>query len=169
MGAVRSFCVGAVVFASLLVANSFAAAPPNKQQAEKKQQQQQHHHHVFTGEVVEIDHSKDKKGHGVIKLRVHDHVKGQAGNKTEAKGKGNKTEQHHVVTIHVNHDTRFEKVSHSGGKGGGTTREVLAHFRDLEPGMHVRVKTDHDHHAHEVSILEGHHHEGNKGKPKGKK
>jgi hypothetical protein len=141
MRAVRtSLGLGVVLFAGALAANAFGAAPPAK-----------HHHHHVNGVVVEIDHNNKKKGHGQIKVRVHDHAKGAA------KGKGE-----HVVTVHVNHKTHFEKVSHTGAKGKGTTREVLAHFRDLEPGMHVRVKVDHGHHAEEVSILV--HHDKGKGK-----
>ena len=142
MRAVRtSLGVCVVVCAAALVAPSFAAAPPSTNKT--------HHHHVIHGKVVEVDHGK-KSGHGLIKVEVHEHHgKGQPIKGSEAKGK------HHVVTVHVNHETRFEKVIHTGGKGG-ETREVLAHFRDVEPGMHVRIKLGHDH-AREVSILVEHH------------
>ena len=147
MRAVRTLGLGAVLIAGVLVAGSYGAAPPTTQAK---------HHHHFHGVVVEIDHFKDKKGHGAIKIRAHDHAK------AAAKGKGE-----HVVTVSVNHHTHFEKVSHGGKGNKGGTREVLAHFRDLEPGMHVRVKTDHGHHAEEVSILPEH--KDGKGKGKNKK
>jgi hypothetical protein len=171
MRAVRTLLgVGVVVFACALVADAFGAAPPSKAPDKK-------HHHTISGVVVEIDHNKDKKGHGLIKVRVHDHhgkAPGKDNKGGEARNKGKNDS--HVVTAHVNHHTRFEKVFHSGGgkgkgegKGkGATTREVLAHFRDLEPGMHVRIKLDHGHHAEEVSIIEEHHKGKEKGKDKGK-
>jgi hypothetical protein len=157
MRAVRtSLGLGVVLIAGVLVAGASGAAPPTK--SEK-------HHHVH-GVVVEIDHFKAKKGHGAIKVRSHEHAKGQnKGGEAKTKSKGE-----HVVTVHVNHHTRFEKVSHFAGKGNkGGTREVLAHFRDLEPGMHVRVRLDHGHHAEEVSILVEHHDGKGKDKGKGKK
>ena len=134
MRAVRSVGLGVALFAGVLAAGSFGAAPPAK-----------HHHHQIHGVVVEIDHNKDKKGHGLIKVRTHQAGKGQ---KAAAGKKGE-----HVVTVHVNHHTHFEKVTHPGGKG--TTKELAAHFRDLEPGQHVRIKVNHEHHAQEVSILHG--------------
>ena len=152
MRAVRTLGLGVVLIAGVLVTGASGAAPPTKSA--------KHHNHHIHGVVVEIDHAKDKKGHGAIKIRVHDHAKGQA----NVKGKGE-----HVVTVHVNHNTRFEKVVHTGKGNKGGTREVLAHFRDLEPGMHVRVKTDHGHHAEEVSILVERHDGKGKGKGKGKK
>jgi hypothetical protein len=133
--------VGAILL-GLLAAGSFAAAPPNTKK----------HHHVITGTVTEVDHNKGKKGHGLIKVRTHHHT----GNSTA------KTKAEHVVTVHVNSQTRFEKETHTGKGKGGATRDVLAHFRDVEPGMHVRVKTDHNHHAQEVTILV--HHAKNKNK-----
>jgi hypothetical protein len=130
MRAVRTVGLGVALFAGVLAASSFGAAPPVK-----------HHHHQIHGVVVEIDHTKNK-GHGLIKVRTHQNAKGQ---KAAAGKKGE-----HVVTVHVNHHTHFEKVTPSGK---GNTKEVLAHFRDVEPGQHVRIKVNHDHHAQEVSIL----------------
>jgi hypothetical protein len=134
MRAVRtSLGLAVAVIAGVLVSAANGAAPPTK------------HHHHFHGVVIEIDHFKDKKGHGTIKIRARDHAKGA----TQSKGE-------HVVTVHVNQHTHFDKIIHSGKGNKAVTREVLAHFRDLEPGVHVRVKTDHGHHAHEVSILVHH-------------
>jgi hypothetical protein len=126
-----------VVAALLLVAPSFAAAPPSAAK----------HHHTITGKVLEVDHGQ--KGHGKIKIEVHHHSKAPAVNN----GDKNK---HHVVTVTVNHETHFDKIIHTGGKGG-ETREVSAHFHDVKPGEHVRVKVGHEHHAREVSIIVEHH------------
>lgn len=145
-------CVGAT--------DVFAAAPPGGKDARK------HHHKSIHGVVVEVDHDKGgkRKGpHGLIKVRVHEHGKGK-GKAGEANGK-----EAHVVTVHVNATTRFEFKSTGGkgkGKGGkGGVKETLAHFRDVHPGMHVRIKIDHGHHAEEVDLLP----EGKGGKGKGKK
>src|SRR5262245_39603549 len=100
------------------VAGVDAAAPPT---AKKHNLDRKHDKHV-AGEVVEVDHGKEKKG-GLIKVRAHaEHGKGQ----------------NHVVTVHVTHSTNFEFVSHDG-KGKGSTKETLAHFRDVHPGEHVRI------------------------------
>jgi hypothetical protein len=141
MQAIRtSLGLGAIVVALGVVTNSFAAAPPSKKE----------HHHPITGVVVEVDHFKDKKGHGAIKVRVHDHA-AKGTTTTANKGKN----EHHVVTVSVTTKTHFEKTSHPGGQSKVATREVLAHFRDVEPGDHVHVKFDHGHHAEVVAIHVG--------------
>lgn len=150
--------LGLFLAAAVCVGTSdvFAAAPPG---AGKKGQ-----HRSISGTVVEVDHVKaggEGGPRGLLKVRVHGHGRGK-----NAGGKGKEGE---VVAVRVDSKTRFELVSFGGkgkdkGKGAkGVVKEKLAHFRDVQPGMHVRVKLDHGHHAEEVDILP----EG-KGKGKGK-
>jgi hypothetical protein len=107
----------------------------------------QHQHHVH-GVVASVHYDK-AKGQGEIKVKVRDRYPKKKSTSAAAAATPKKNQHRGVVTFHVNHHTKFEKVVHSQGK----VHRHKAHFGDVRPGEHVYVAFGAKHHATEVDIL----------------
>jgi hypothetical protein len=126
----------------LALAVSASAAPKVKK----------HQLHAVRG-VVESVH----RDTGAIVIRVHHHHPAQApkpGQPAAARVAPALHPQHHRHTVHVNADTRFEKIVHTAR---GAVKHEPASFRDVHKGEHVLVvaTTAKHHHARAVDILVG--------------
>ncbi len=107
-----------------------------------------HHLHHVHGVVVSVHHDM-VKGHGEIKVKVHHHHHKKLAKSASATATTKKKHHHGIMTFHVTHTTKVERVVHSLG----TVHRHKNHFGDVHQGEHVRVAFNHHHHAHEVDIL----------------
>ena len=101
------------------------------------------HRHMVRGVVIEVKHTKSHEGTFKIRVVKHHHKKGSTSAKAAATKKG-----HHIVTVHVKQQTKFQKAWHAGGK----VHRQHAIFAELKKGEHVRVVENHHHHALDVVI-----------------
>jgi len=109
-----------------------------------------HPGHTVKGVVVEVHHDK-AKGHGEIKIKVHQKSRAKK-NSTSAAAAASKKKKtgDHVVTVHVNLATKFEKVVHHQG----TVQRHKAGFAGVHKGEHVHVHVGaRNQHAKEVDIV----------------
>jgi hypothetical protein len=124
----------------LALAASAPAAPKVKK----------HQLHAFRGVVEAVE-----KKTGTLVVRVHHHRRpGAVPAAARVARAVPGAHPHHHRTVHVNGDTRFTKVVHTGR---GVKQQLPAGLRDVHKGQHVLVvaTTTKEHHARAVDILAG--------------